>query len=254
MIAATRSPAVLLALAMLLAGCARRPAPQPLPVTGAGAAPATTVALSQVDVGASMLAGVENARQAIAFGDRIAGANDLGQAQGFAMQLTNHSSRLIPSEPTILGTRRSAGTSAPDRPRARLTVFGVQVRLTSASAELTTGDFAAADADLRAVQDSIPDRLIPGDLPLLRAAASLDLARSAAFSGLIPELRTQLLCAQRALSSYTGPAHVAEAKALAALIERRLASGGTLTMMLPYQLSLWLGRVVELAGSDRWSA
>jgi hypothetical protein len=132
-----------------------------------------------------------------------------------------------------------------------LTALGALAKLTSAQAELDGSHLEAADADLLNIQSGISQGLIPSDLLLLRAAASLDLARIDAFSGQTPDLRTQLLCAQYALTTYSGPAHVAEAKALAAVIGQSLAQAST---MLSYQPSSWLGEVVEWAGTDRWSA
>ena len=244
--------ALMLAVAtVLVSGCH----PSPSTSTAALPLPEPTgpVALSQVDLGASILAGVENALQAISLHDRIAAANDVGQALAFATQLPDQPSRLLPAEPiTPAPAPPSDAAGIPDaRPQARMTAFGAQVRLTSASAEIGSGNLQAAAADLHAIENGVPARLLPADLPLLRAAASLDLARDAAASGRTPELRTQLRCARLALDADAG-GQVAAARALAVSIARTLGQPQRLATILPYQLSLWVGQVAEWAGSDRW--
>jgi hypothetical protein len=203
-------------------------------------------------VGDSLLAEVDNARLAIELRDRVAAANDVGQALAFARQLTNQSSKLLLSEPLIIEPGKSSvsGTAVI---HARMTAFGALVKLGSAQAELDS-NLEAADADLHAIQWGIPGQLIPRNLPLLRAAASLDMARSAVSMGRTLALRTQLLTAQLALSAYAEPGHLAEAKALAADIGHTLSQASTLGTLPPNQVSLWLGKVVEWEGSDRWSA
>jgi hypothetical protein len=147
---------------------------------------------------------------------------------------------------------RTSESNATRLSHAPLTDFRAQVELTSAQVELT-GNLEAADAHLRNIENGIPQGLIPRDLPLLRAAASLELARFDASAGQTANLRTQLLSAQNALRSYAGPADVEEAKALAATIEQALKKR-TLNTMLTYEPSSWLTQVVEWTGTDRWSA
>jgi hypothetical protein len=206
-----------------------------------------------VDLGASLLAAVDNARLALVLRDPIAASNDVGQALSFARQLPNRPSNLIRSEPTSIDHDRTSGAKGTDIYHDPLTAFRALAELTSAQAELDNSNLEAADADLHDIQDGIRQGLIPNDLPLLRAAASLDLARSAASEGRTSDFKTQLLSAQFALRTYAGPGHVAEAKALAATIGQSLAQARTLDMILPDQLSLWLGKVVEWDGTDRWS-
>jgi hypothetical protein len=238
--------------AVLLACCSCSPISQGPPL--ASAPPLGGAPLSQVDLGASILAEVGNARFAVSLRDPIAAGNDVDQAVSLARQLPDRPSNLLPSEPAPIEPDRPSGVSGTGISYARLTVFGAMVKLTSAQAELDGSNLEEADADLAAIQNGIPKELIPNDLPLLRAAASLDLARSAASEGRTSDLRTQLLSAQLALSTYAGPSKVAEAKALAAIIGQSLKQAGALNTMQPYQLSLWLGRVVTLSGAARWSA
>jgi hypothetical protein len=40
--------------------------------------------------------------------------------------------------------------------------------------------------------------------------------------------------------------------ALASALDRALADQAQLHTLLPYQVSIWLGTVAQLAGSDRW--
>ena len=242
--------ALICAQGVLLSGCHRSPVGQ-APLTGAP--PVAAVALSQVDLGASLLAEVDNARFAIELRDLVAAANDVGHALAFARQLPDRSSKLLLSEPLTIEPAHPSSVSGAAVLHARLTAFAALVKLGSAQAELES-NLEAADADLHAIQMGIPEGLIPSDLPLLRAAASLDAARSAVAEGRIPQLRTQLLTAQLALSVYAGPGHVAEAKEMAATIGKRLTQANNLGTIPSDQASLWLGKVVEWAGSDRWSA
>jgi hypothetical protein len=68
------------------------------------------------------------------------------------------------------------------------------------------------------------------------------------------DLKTQLLCAELALSVYTGPAHLAEAHDLAATIGQTLDQSGPRAPILEYRVNVWLGNVVGLAGGGRWDA
>ena len=70
--------------------------------------------------------------------------------------------------------------------------------------------------------------------------------------GRIQELRTQLLTARFALSAYLLGTGI-KGK-IAAAIAQTLAQGSTLGTIRPYQIYLWLGKVVVWSGSDRWSA
>lgn len=243
--------ALICAEAVFLSGCDRGPmvqAPQ-----GSDAQSVATTPLSQVDLGASLLAEVDNARMAIELRDRVAAYNDVGQALAFARQLTNRPSKLLLSEPPTgeprspLSVRRTAVSPS------RMTVFGAMVKLGSAQAELDS-NLEAADADLHAIQTGIPPQLIPSNLQLLRAAASLDVARNAVSEGRNPEVRTQLLAAQLALNTYTGPGHVADAKELAAVIGQTLGRESVLGTISPYRISMWLGRVAAWTGSEPWVA
>jgi hypothetical protein len=241
---------LLLPAAALIGGCHRNPvttSPPAASIPSGGLIP-----LSQLDVGASLLAEEENARFAISMRDAVAAANDVAQAVSFATQLSDHPSKLIPAEPSNGGRKRIAGPSDAASQHSPLTDFAALVDLTSAQSQLPA-HLQAADTYLRTIQSRIPTGLVPKDLPLLRAAASLDLARVGAFQGRTPDLKTQLLTAQLALKSYVGPAHLAEARALAATIDKDLASPQALNAMLPHRLSSWLSQVVQWAGTDRWN-
>jgi hypothetical protein len=225
---AIRTFVAALATTVMLAACGRhRMAPVP---ASASAPPPAPVALSQSNLGFTVLAEVDNARQAVELRDAIAADNDLAQALAFATQMIDHH-------------RQSP---------AVLTSFAVRVRLISAQALVTDGNLSGADAELKAVRDEVPPHLLPQDLPLLRAAASLVLARDAVITGGTPRLRTQLLCAQGALDAYDGPGHTEAARDLASTLHRALANPTVLRTVLPYQLSLWLGRITAWAGSNRW--
>jgi hypothetical protein len=191
---------------------------------------------------------------AIELRDPVAAANDVGQALAFARRLPDRPSKLLLSEPHIIEPGNPSSASGTAVSHARMTAFDAQVKLVSAQAELDGNNLQAADTDLHAVQTGVPSQLIAGDLALLRAAASLEMARNAVPEGRIPELRTQLLTAQLALSGYAGPGHIAESKAMATAIGQTLGQGSALDTIRPYQVSLWLGKVVAWSGTDRWSA
>lgn len=224
---AGRAWAPAIVASVLLVACARHStalsvAPPPGP-------PAPS-SLAQRDPGASMLAAVHDARQAIALRDPIAASNDISQALKLAPRPVNEGARSLAA---LLGS------------------FPVQAQLISAQALLTEGQVAGADELLKAIQSRVPGRLMPRDLSLLEAAASLELAREAASLG-IPQLRTQLLCAVAALRDYRGTAYVDETMALASELERALAHPKQLRTLLPDQVGLWLARVTQLAGTARW--
>jgi hypothetical protein len=245
-----RASVLAFAASSLLAACARHPNPTPPLPAPTVPTPAAPVALSQRDLGASMLAAVDNARQAIALHDAIAAGNDVGQARGFARQMIDAGPTVLASSPPRPQSPSSARALAvPLTPWLRS--FAVRVRLISAQALLNQGNLAGADAQLSTVQALVPRSLLPQDLPLLRAAASLVLARRAASMGL-PQLRTQLLSAVAALRAYAGPAHGEAAMALASMLGQVLSNPTRLQTLLPYQVSLWLARITEWAGSDRW--
>jgi hypothetical protein len=189
-----------------------------------------------------MLAAVDNARSAIALRNPNAAANDIRQAASYAKTLSGRLSDPIFPEPTTAAAG-PLGPSVTGAPAGRLTAFQAQVNLTTAQSELRNGNFTEADTGLLAIQNGIPSRLIPIDLPLLRARESLDLARIAVSSGQAPDLRTQLISAQLALNAYSGPRHAMQAKALAADIGQSLNQRGALNAISPGQLSVWWGRV-----------
>ena len=160
--------ALLCVEAMLLSGCHRDvPGQAPRVI---GAPPIADRLLSQVGVGDSLLAEVDNARLAIELRDRVAAYNDVSEALDFARQLTNRPSKLLlsgalPSEPG-----NPSGVSHMAVSPIRMTAFDALVKLGSARAELEN-NLETADADLHAIQIGIPGQLIPSDLQLLRAAA-----------------------------------------------------------------------------------
>src|SRR5579883_2046086 len=64
------------------------------------------------DVGLAMLAGVDNARQALAAHDRLAAFNDVDHALASARQLAGQSSALFPDEVASAGNRRAGAARA----------------------------------------------------------------------------------------------------------------------------------------------
>lgn len=187
-----------------------------------------------------MLAAVYDARQAIGLHDPIAAYNDISQALDAGRQAVDQ------------GTVEQGTQSL----TALLESIPVQAKLLSAQAMLTAGKVATADALLVGIEDLIPARLMPRNLPLREAAASLELARRAASLG-TPQLRTQLLCAvaalRGALRAHPGSAHVQEAMALVAALDRTLADPAQLRTLLPEQVSIWLATVTQLTERDRWT-
>jgi hypothetical protein len=174
--------------AFVFSGCHRNPAPTAQHMDSVLSINA--VPLSQLDLGASLLAAVDNARFAISRRDPVAAANDINEALSFARRLPERPSKLLLSEPRAIDRHRSSGVGPTPIPYAHLTDFGALVKLTSSQAELGNGNLEGADAELRAIRNGIPQSLIPTDLPLLRAAASLELARSAASQGRTSDLNT----------------------------------------------------------------
>jgi hypothetical protein len=133
---------------------------------------------------------------------------------------------------------------------ALLTSFATRAKLISAQTLLTTGHVADADAIIIALQNGVPPSLIPPNMPLVEAAASLEMAKQATAFG-TPQLRTQLLCAQTALHSYRGPAKLTETMALASTLDRTLANRTQLRTLLPDQVSIWLGTMAQWTNSER---
>ena len=231
-----------------LPGCVRQSAAPAAPA--AVTAPASPVGLAQSDLGASMLAAIENARAAIALHDAVAADIDVVQALGFADQAINRVSAILPPQDMSAAGRSTARADARSL-TAVLGTFPVRVRLSSVQTLLTAGDLADADHLLGVLEREVPDGLIPQDLSLLQAGASLDRARQAASLG-TTQLRTQLLCARAALLAYRGPEHVEDARALASTLDAVLADPTRLRTLLPYQVSPWLGVLAGWAGRDRW--
>jgi hypothetical protein len=196
--------------------------------------------LGQRDTGSMILASIADARRAIGLRDPLAANNDVGQALALARQAID---QVLP-----VGVAGGAGSLTADNAAQYLTAllgsFPARVELISAQTLLTNGDVADADATLMALQNRVPARLIPQNMPLVEAAASLEQAKKDAAFG-IPQLRTQLLCAQAALHSYRGPANLTETMALASTLDRALANQAQLRTLLPAQVSIWLDTVAQ---------
>ena len=126
---------------------------------------------------------------------------------------------------------------------SRLTSFDAQVSLLTAQTNLRNNHLERASAELVRLQERVPRRLVPVDLPLLRASESLDVAKEAAATGRPNDLRTQLLNAQAALHAYAGPHHPQQVKALAAHLAKFLNRSGPLDAISVDQLSIWQGEV-----------
>ena len=215
--------------------CQRHAAPTRVPQARFGAA-----TLAEQDPGASLLAGVYNARLAIAAADRLDAANDVEDAKVFASQLAGGSSTLFADAPTLPGDRRPAGGR---QPPARMTRFEAQVKLVSAGAALANGDLAAADRDLKAVQDAVPPVRVPANLPLLQADESLDVALAAA-AGERPANRDyQLANAARQLKAYRGVGNAADVRAMAAEIDAALAGPDAAARLSQAKVQLWSDRI-----------
>jgi hypothetical protein len=183
----------------------------------------------RADAGALFLAGVLNARFAIARGDQDAASNDVAKALNYPSRLTGEPSTVLPSETGEPGAKPG------------LTPFSAQSKLLSAQSALFNGDLAGADKTLRAIEISIPERAIPAYLPLLQARESLDLAVLAASTGQPTDLTTQLLDAQDALETYAGRPYATQARALASAIDQSLTKPGGLGAAPQYQVSLLSG-------------
>lgn len=217
----------------LAVGCTRHsdsavPVPMSSAQTGSSVTGDATGGVAGGDVGSSILASIDNARRAIALRDPIAAANDISHDLDLAQKATGQ------AQPVPEGRAGSL--------TALLQSFPVQVKLLSAQALLTSGNVAGADSILMSIQSLVPPRLMPRNLPLDEAMTSLDRATEAAALGM-PQLRTQLLCAQAALHSYRGPAHAAEAMALASTLDAALANPTQLRTLLPDQVSIWRSNV-----------
>jgi hypothetical protein len=197
----------------------------------------------QTDAGALALAGIENARFAIASRDAIAAANDLAQAQLYSQRLTNEPSDIIAAD---VGDGDGSGASDAAGPHASLSPFRAQTEMLAAQADLLDGNLNGADDELRALESEVPPPSIPTDLPLLCARESLDLAVTAASSGGRSDALTQLMDARSALTSYNGHAHETEAKGLAMTIDEIVAQPGSPGALAPYRLG------ILSAEADRW--
>ena len=210
-------------------------------VTASRAPPARFAANSLAeDLGVSLLAGVDNARLAIARGNRLDAANDVADARAFAARLAGQSSRLFADTPPLIADGHPANQAPGPVPVTR---FEAQVKLGTASAALARGDLATADASLAAIQSGVARARVPINLPLLEADESLDVAL-AALSGERPaNLRYQLENAARALRAYRGPANAADAKALADEIETALNAPGGEGRLSAARVELWSDRI-----------
>lgn len=227
----------LFACLVLAVACQRHAAPSREPRATFG-----TRSLVEEDLGATLLAGVCNARLAIAAGNRLDAANDVTNARAAAAQLAGQSSALFADAPPVPSQMR-AGASGGGPPPARMTRFEAQVRLMSASAALTNGDLAGADRDLAAIQDAIPANRVPANLPLLQADESLDVALAALVGERPADLSYQLATAARQLKAYRGSGNAAEVKRMAAEIDAALAQPGAPTRLSQAKVQLWSDRI-----------
>jgi len=232
---------LVLAGVALLSGCDRNPlspTPQRAPPMANGADPS-----HHLELGAAVLAAVENARNAIALRDPIAATNDIRQALSYAKMLPDRPSRLIlATSGDIDQASARQGSLTRQSPRC-LTDFQALVKLGAARSLLQRGDQRQADVELLAIQTGIPHRPVPIDLPLMQARESLEMAQSAAFTGRVSELRTQLLGAELALNTYAGPRHATEAKKLAFTIGQHLSEFSLLSDKTTNLLPLWSAKV-----------
>lgn len=237
--------ALVVVVSALLVGCTQHSIRA---VSQSSSGTETPTELSQRDIGARVLASIDDARRAMGLGDPIAASNDVSEALSSAREAID---QFVP-----LPITGSAGSLAADHAASLTKLLGsfpVRVRLVAAQTFLTKGDIPDADAILRALQNRVPPRLIPQNMPLLEAAASLERAKLAAGFG-TPQLRTQLSCAEAALHSYQGPARLAKVRALASTLDRALANPKQLHILLPDQVSIWQDAVAQWTKSERSDA
>jgi len=210
-----------------------------------------TNSLAEEDVGVSLLAGVDNARLAIAQANRLDAANDVADARTFAAQLAGQSSHLFADAPSLGAPSIEASPRADGHPSRRpapaghapMTRFEAQVKLETAGAALARGDLATADASLAAIHSGVASASAPINLPLLEADESLDVALGALSGERPANLRYQLANAVRALRAYRGAANAAEAKALADEIDAALSQPSGESRVSPAQVGLWSDRI-----------
>lgn len=108
-----------------------------------------------------------------------------------------------------------------------LDVKAAQDHLRAAKQALQNGDYGAADAALKAVQDGVDVASLSLDLPLVQARENLMLARESAINGDQRESRAALRDAAHALREYAkmGGSHSSQATALCSQIENAANSG-----------------------------
>jgi hypothetical protein len=200
-------------------------------------------AFRSFDVGAGMLADVDNARQAIASGERLAAVNDLDRGLNCADQLAGDASTLFPDNASSARRGGAAVHAATAPAPARLSRFAAEVRMQSADAAMDRGDVADADKQLEAIQASVPAQSLPASWPLMRAQESLDVAAVAPSGDQPSALPTELKIAQAELAQYKGGVHRADANALAGEIDRAMARPGGAASIAPDRLSSWASKV-----------
>ena len=129
-----------------------------------------------------------------------------------------------------------------------------QDHLMAAKQALEKGDFGAADAALKAVQDGVDVASVSVDLPLVRARENLVLARESAMSGDQRETKVALRDAARALREYArfGGSHSSQASALCTQIENASSSASqTSTTSSATQIENWWNQVASWTQNAR---
>jgi hypothetical protein len=188
------------------------------------------------DVGAVVLAAVENARTAIAHKDAISAGNDLDAARTYATRLMAQPSTLF------------SGPPGPDG--EQLTDFVVVTRLLAAEGEVDSGDLPGADAHLRIIEDGVAKRFLPRDFALLRTREGLERAAAARRAERRAELATQLLTARTALAEDAGTAGDADRQALLKSIdEARQVSADEVDAVSAESLRSLSGRAAGMIGN-----
>jgi hypothetical protein len=231
----TRQHVVAVLSAAVLCVACHAPPHRPHRAVAAASADAPVTA---ADPGAAVLAAVDNARGALALNDRVAALNSVSEALADVIRLPDTPSNIYPNDVASPGGGKHGHPAD-----AAIGSFDLQVKLISAKAELDSGDARGADADLAAIDAGTPARLIPSQLPLLRAGAALAQAQAAADYQRIGQLKTDLRLAAQCLATYGGTNHAGDARSLASAIRAELARPGALQRLQPALLSSWSGQV-----------
>jgi hypothetical protein len=177
----------------------------------------------------ALLGSTEQARQAIARGDRQAAIKQIDQALQNARQARNMSSiqgrgNVVPiyteyAQASVIGpiatSRNAGGIQAAGAPAVQevvgqytsvaLDLPMAEQHLQAARTALLNNDVSAADSALKAVEDGVIMLRVESDLPLVQARENLALARDMISQGNSLAAQAPLREAINALAQYSGP-------------------------------------------------